>query len=52
MIGLTRARGGIVVTEETMSANLAKPRIPDVCNALSVPCMNLIGFIQRQGWSY
>lgn len=52
VIGLARARGGVVVTEETMSGNLSRPRIPDVCDALVVPCVNLVGFIQRQGWSY
>jgi Domain of unknown function (DUF4411) len=34
VIGLARAHGGVVVTEETMSGNLSKPRIPDVCEAL------------------
>jgi len=52
VIGLARAQGGVVVTEETMTGNLSKPRIPDVCDALDVPCVNLVGFIQRQGWSY
>jgi len=52
VIGLARVRVGVVVTEESLSGNLAKPRIPDVCQALQVPCVNLIGFIQRQGWSY
>lgn len=52
VIGLARARRAVVVTEESMSGNVARPRIPDVCDALDVPCVNLVGFIQRQGWSY
>ncbi|MDT0261356.1 DUF4411 family protein [Jatrophihabitans lederbergiae] len=53
VIGLAMARGGVVVTEETMSGNLAnKPRIPDVCQALGVPWTNLVGFLQQQGYSY
>jgi hypothetical protein len=47
------ARGGVVVTEETMSGNVVnKPRIPDVCQALGVPWTNLVGFLQQQGYSY
>jgi Domain of unknown function (DUF4411) len=53
VIGLALARGGVVVTEETMSGNLDnKPRIPDVCQALGVPWTNLVGFLQQQGYSY
>lgn len=52
VIGLARARDGIVVTEETLSGNLDRPRIPDVCEALAVPWLNLIGFVQAQGWSF
>jgi hypothetical protein len=52
VIGLAMARSAVVVTEETMTGNLNKPRIPDVCQALGVPCTNLIGFLRRQGYSY
>jgi hypothetical protein len=52
VIGLAHARGGIVVTEETLSGNLDKPRIPDVCEALEVPWLNMIGFVQAQAWSF
>ena len=52
VIGLARARGGVVVTEETLSGNLDKPRIPDVCDALGVRWLNLIGFVRAQGWSF
>lgn len=52
VIALAIARSGVVVTEESLSGNLAKPRIPDVCQALGVPCINLVGFLQRQGYSY
>lgn len=44
--------GGVVVTEETLSGNLDKPRIPDVCNALGVKWVNLVGFITEQGWQF
>ncbi|MGK4593926.1 DUF4411 family protein [Amycolatopsis sp. w19] len=52
VIGLALARTGVVVTDETFSGNLNKPRIPDVCKAVSVPCMNLVGFVQAQGWKF
>lgn len=41
MIGLARARSGIVVTQETRTNNLEKPRIPDVCEAMGVRCVDL-----------
>jgi Domain of unknown function (DUF4411) len=41
-----------VVTEETMANNLTSPRIPDVCQALGVPWMNVVGFIQAQRWTF
>ncbi|MEW1828991.1 DUF4411 family protein [Streptomyces sp. NPDC088196] len=53
VIGLAMCRtGGYVVTEETATGNLLKPRIPDVCRALGVPCVNLIGFVTRQNWTF
>ncbi|RSN45253.1 DUF4411 domain-containing protein [Amycolatopsis sp. WAC 04197] len=52
VIGLALARTGVVVTDETFSGNLNKPRIPDVCKAVSVPCTNLVGFVQAQGWKF
>lgn len=52
VIALAIAYDGIVVTEETSSGRITKPRIPDVCHAMSVPCVNLIGFVRTQGWTY
>lgn len=49
---IEKARGGIVVTEETLSANVEKPRIPNVCNALDLRCVNLVGFVKDQGWTF
>jgi len=51
-IGLARARSSIVVTQETRTNNLEKPRIPDVCGAMGVRCVDLVGFIRDQGWSF
>lgn len=52
VIGLARARGGIVVTQETRTNNLERPRIPDVCEAMGVRCVDLVGFIRDQGWTF
>ena len=52
VIALARARKGVVVTEETLSGNISKPRIPDVCDAMGVPWLNLVRFIQQQGWTF
>jgi hypothetical protein len=52
VIALACARNGVVVTEETLSGNLEKPRIPDVCRALGVDCMNLVQFVRDQGWTF
>ena len=52
VIALAKARGLTVVTMELGSGNLAKPKIPDVCAALGVTCINVIGLAQEQGWSF
>lgn len=52
VIGLAIAYGGCVVTEETASGRIEKPRIPDVCEALGVPWVNLIGFVSQQSWTF
>ena len=52
VIGFARHIGATVVTEETKSGSLAKPRIPDVCDALDVPWSNLVNFVREQRWSY
>ena len=52
MIRLAIVRGGTLTTEESMSGNLQKPRIPDVCVALGVPWTNLVGFLSQQGYTY
>lgn len=51
VIALAAARGGTVVTEERLR-NRDHPRIPDVCDALNVPWMSLVGFVQEQGWTF
>lgn len=52
VIALARARDGVVVTEELLTGNIEKPRIPDVCNAMGVRWLNLVRFVQEQGWTF
>jgi hypothetical protein len=52
VIALAMVHGGTVVTEETLSRNLTKPRIPDVCDAMGIPRLNLLGFVQAQSWVF
>jgi hypothetical protein len=52
VIAYGRVIGGIVVTEETPRGRMDNPRIPDVCEALGVPCLSLVGFVQAQGWTF
>ncbi|MEU5872163.1 DUF4411 family protein [Glycomyces sp. NPDC047369] len=52
VIGFAKARSGTVVTEEHPTGRLDKPHIPDVCDALGIPCLNLVQFVTEQGWHF
>jgi len=52
VIALAKAKGFIVVTAEKASGNLAKPKIPDVCSDLGIPCIEIVDFFRRQGWKW
>ena len=52
VIALAMVHSGTVVTEETPSGNLDRPKIPDVCDDLGVPWTNLMGYIEEQGWTF
>lgn len=41
-----------VVTEEEPSNTPKKVKIPDVCNALGIRCINVYGFVRDQGWRF
>lgn len=50
VIALAQIENATVITEESFTGNIAKPRIPDVCAALEIPCVNLLGLIRQEGW--
>jgi len=56
VIALARIRDGIVITQETAASEKHKPKrthfIPDVCRDLGIPCINLLGLMRREGWTF
>jgi len=52
VIALARVNGATVVTGESLTGNLMKPNIPDVCAAMGIPCINLLQLIRREGWTF
>ena len=49
VIALACLHDGVVVPEETLSRNLAQPRIQDGCDALDVHRLDLARFVQAEG---
>ncbi|TVP79358.1 MAG: DUF4411 family protein [Puniceicoccaceae bacterium] len=56
VIGLAQQQDGIVVTSETPAGEKRKPKreffIPDVCRELGIPCINLLGLMRREKWTF
>lgn len=50
VIACAKIRSGTVVTEERLKPTAAK--IPNVCQHFNVPCIDLEGFMQQQGWTF
>lgn len=56
VIALAKLKNGIVLSQETSA--LEKPNakkrhyIPDVCRDLGVPCINLLGLMRREKWTF
>ena len=52
VIALARVRDGVVVSEETVSRNIDRPKIPDVATPSVCDGLTLMGFVQQQGWVF
>ncbi len=56
VIALAKLRGGTVVSQETSASEKRKPPrsyyIPDVGRELAVSCINLLGLMRREGWTF
>jgi hypothetical protein len=51
-IALAQTEGLILVTGEKNRGNPNKPKIPDVCDALSILCLNVLDLIRHEGWRF
>ncbi len=52
VIGLAMVENCKVVTAEKPTNNLEKPNIPDVCNALEIPCISILELCREQNWRF
>jgi hypothetical protein len=56
VIALAKVKGGVVVSQETSAAEKRNAKrthyIPDVCRDLGVTCINLLGLMHRERWSF
>jgi hypothetical protein len=50
VIALAKVRGLVVVTEEGRGST-KKPKIPDVCEAVGIHCVNLLGLLEEEDWT-
>jgi hypothetical protein len=50
VIALAQSRALSVVTGEKASGIPAKPKIPDVCLALRIPCVTVLSMFRNEGW--
>jgi hypothetical protein len=51
-IALAQTERLSLVTGEKNRGNPNKPKIPDVCDALSIPCLNVLDLIRHEGWRF
>ena len=52
LIATAKARGATVITGEDFANSLEKPRIPDVCRAMNLPCGRFIDIIREEKWIF
>lgn len=52
VVALALDRDATVVTEERPSGGLKSPKIPDVCRAEKVACMDVLEFIKNEKWKW
>lgn len=51
VIAVARLRNATVVTGEK-GGTAQKPKIPSVCAAMGIPCVELLAMIKREGWVF
>lgn len=52
VIALAKVRNCSVVSGEKANNKAGRPKIPNVCKALSIPCLTLLEFFEEQHWTF
>jgi O-methyltransferase involved in polyketide biosynthesis len=52
VIALAKVKSCKVITAEKPTNNPERPNIPDVCNALGIPCITLLELCREQKWVF
>jgi hypothetical protein len=52
VIALAAVRGAVLVTQERPTGGLRSPKIPDVCKAEALDCVDVLEFIKRERWRW
>lgn len=52
VIALAQLNNAAVVTSERATGSVNRPNIPDVCTALGLRCISMLGLIREQGWVF
>lgn len=52
VVALAKIENATVVTWEGSNGSKDNPRIPDLCKEFEVECCNMIGFFEKEGWSF
>jgi len=52
VIALAEIENCTVVTNELASGKPGKPKIPDVCRSLQIPCIPILELITREEWKF
>ena len=56
VVALAKVEGGVVVSQETSAAEKKSAKrthyIPDVCRDLGISCINLLGLMRREHWTF
>lgn len=52
VISLAKINNATVVTQETFSNNLDKPKIPNICRELRIDKINFLELINRENWFF
>jgi len=52
VMATAKARKIVVVTEEGARGNRNRPKIPLVCEHFGIECINVLDYIEQQGWTF